>query len=87
MTRYSYYLDGKWVDSRARDINRMRAILIKRFGPELRTNKIKEIWIAKDDVMAGCLSYSRTKQRFEYGDDHVAYGKVNPESGRLTYDR
>lgn len=86
MAKYSYYLNSKWIDIRAKNINVVRAKLIKNFGSKLESKKIKEIWIAKDEIMVGCVSYSRTRERFEYGDNHVPYGRVNPKNGMLTYD-
>jgi len=86
MAKYSYFVRQKWIDTRAKNINEVRAEIIKQFGPQLQTEKIANIWIAKNDVMVGCVSFSKAYKRFEYGDDHVAYGEVNAQTGRLTYD-
>lgn len=81
MASYSYYKDNKWIDIKAKDINQVRAKIIKKFG----TN-IGEVWIARNDVMVGAIRYSKTKHRFEWGDNHIPYGKIIPESGRFVSD-
>lgn len=86
MATYSYYLNKKWNDIKAKNINEVRAKLIKRYGKDLKTNKIGHIAITRNDMIVGELSYSRRYSRYEYGDDHVAYGEVIPASGRLVYD-
>lgn len=98
MASYSYYINGhstksksdNWVDMTAPNINHVRAKLIKRFGADMKANRISSIGLAynppgKEGYMVGELYYNKRKRVFEYGDDHVAYGSVNPISGRLTY--